>query len=96
MPRRRDAYDRLCLGEYGFAPETLDNIAMRSKIFAAKRIDGRGGEVAVVVYESTDANAVTEDQVRLVLEDFCGSYSDLLESFRDYVPTPEVAAERGF
>jgi hypothetical protein len=96
MPHRRDAYDRLCLGEYQFAQEALDNITMRSKIFTAKRIDGRNGEVAVVIYESLARDAVNEDQVRGVLDDFSSSYSDLLESFRDYVPTPEIAAERGF
>lgn len=96
MPHQREAYDRLCLGEYQLSQEALDQISMRSKTFAAKRIDGRNGEVAVVVYESLVREAVSEAEAQGVLDDFVSSYGDLIESFRNYVPTPDIAAERGF
>lgn len=68
------------------------NLGMRSRLIAGKRVsDQTGRPIGVIVVESDEMDAFTEEELKLHLVTVAEDFGPIISSLRPYIPTPNDA-----
>ncbi|KXO74910.1 hypothetical protein [Brucella anthropi] len=82
--------------EYGMDGDVVDALAMKSCLYAAKRLhDAAEAPVAVIVVEAIDSSRFEADNLRAILENIDRDYGRIIRTLRSFIPTPFNAAASG-
>lgn len=92
-PGARRSYNQK---NYGMSAATTDTIRMNSTLYAVSRLQNAYDKpVALIVFESEQAEGHEEAFLKETLEAFSKDFSRVLETLIDYIPNPARAEEAG-
>lgn len=73
---------------HGMPPEVIGNLSMRPQCLAALRIDDGPQKVAVLVFESMQAQRFEEGKIKRDMKAFSGYLTGTLKALRPHLPRP--------
>ena len=72
--------------------DVLNGLSMKSKLYAAQRIESfQGQPIGIVVVESMYNNKYTETKIKRILNDHSQYLSEMITTFQDFIPNPSAA-----
>jgi hypothetical protein len=75
-------------GHFGMSPEQIAGLAMKPRFIAALRIDEGARSLAVLVFESLQANRFDEVRIRKEMNSFSGFLTGTLVTLAPHLPRP--------
>jgi hypothetical protein len=91
-----DLTQRLARKDYKVSKASQDVMRMKSKFYAAKRIDAQNIAIAILVFESMNPNRFQENHIKDILDKEEPYLANLLEGLRCHIPDPTCAARKGY
>jgi len=96
IPQRLGPRKRYHQETYGIPEGVYDQLKMKPRLFAVRRIDDHAGNgVGVLVLEATQVDRFKEASSRRILAEVSVHFAVLLNTFSEYIADPKDAAERG-
>lgn len=92
----RKTYQTNTLARYQIGGDIFERLTMKSQMYGVKRIDCNNKAIGLIVVESLRQDRFDDDTLRVALEEAAVQCANILNSFRDYVPTPSIASRKGF
>jgi len=96
FPETNSRHKNYCHSQYGIPPNTHDSLKMKSRVYAALRLDDfSGNPLAVMVIESMDSDQFDPNQLQADLESVASDFSQMISTLRQHIPSPSDAEARG-
>ncbi|MBL4617751.1 MAG: LapA family protein [Robiginitomaculum sp.] len=96
FPETSSRHKSYCQSQYDIPKNTHDGMKMRSRVYAALRLDDLSGNpLAVMVIESKNSEQFDANQLQTDLESIAVDFSQMISTLRQHIPSPSDATERG-